>query len=100
MKAIILAAGTGTRLMPLTKDIPKPLLEIGEISLMERMMIDCISNNVKDFVIVLGHKKERVIEKIEYLEKKYPIKIETVENKKYSHTNTSCSVKISNQSIR
>ena len=100
MKAIILAAGTGTRLMPLTKDIPKPLLEIGEISLMERMMINCISNNVKEFVIVLGHKKERVIEKIEYLEKKYPIKIETVENKKYSQTNTSCSVKISNQSIR
>ena len=99
MKAIILAAGTGTRLMPLTKDIPKPLLEIGDISLMERMMINCISNNVNEFVIVLGHKKERVMEKIEYLEKKYPVKIETVENKKYSQTNTSFSVKLATSQL-
>ncbi len=99
MKAIILAAGTGTRLMPLTKDIPKPLLEIGDISLMERMMINCISNNVNEFVIVLGHKKERVMEKIEYLEKKYPVKIETVENKKYSQTNTSFSVKLATNQL-
>jgi len=94
MKAIILAAGTGTRLMPLTKDIPKPLLEIGNKSLMERMMINCISNGVNEFIIVLGHKKERVIEKIDYLKKKYPIQIDTVENKKYSQTNTSYSVKL------
>jgi len=94
MKAIILAAGTGTRLMPLTKDIPKPLLEIGDISLMERMMINCISNNVNEFIIVLGHKKERAIEKIDYLKKKYPVKIDTVENKIYSQTNTSYSVKL------
>ena len=57
MIAIILAAGTGTRLMPLTKDIPKPLLELGNISLMERMIINCISNDVNEFIIVLGHKK-------------------------------------------
>ena len=99
MKAIILAAGTGTRLMPLTKDIPKPLLEIGDISLMERMMINCISNNVNEFIVVLGHKKERVIDKIDYLEKKYPVKIETVENKKYSQTNTSCSVKLATHQL-
>ena len=60
--------------MPLTKDIPKPLLEIGDISLMERMMINLISNDVNEFIIVLGHKKERVIEKIEYLKEKYHVK--------------------------
>jgi len=94
MKAIILAAGTGTRLMPLTKDIPKPLLEIDDNSLMERMMVNCISNNVNEFIIVLGHKKKRVLEKVDYLKNKYHVKIETVENKEYSQTNTSCSVKV------
>jgi choline kinase len=99
MKAIILAAGTGTRLMPLTKDIPKPLLKINNTSLMERMMINCISNNVNEFIIVLGHKKERVIEKIDYLKNKYQVEIETVENKKYSETNTSCSVSLAIQQL-
>ena len=99
MKAIILAAGTGTRLMPLTKDIPKPLLEIGDMSLMERMIINCMSNNVNEFIIVLGHKKERVLDTIDYLKKKYPVKIETVENKKYSETNTSCSVNLATNQV-
>ena len=99
MKAIILAAGTGTRLMPLTKDIPKPLLEINNTSLMERMMINCISNNVNEFIVVLGHKKERVLEKIDYLKKKYQVEIETVENKKYSETNTSCSVNLATKQL-
>jgi Predicted sugar nucleotidyltransferases len=92
--AVILAAGTGTRLMPLTRDIPKPLLEINDISLLERMMKNCISSGVNEFIIVSGHKKERVMEKIEYLENKYPVKISTVENKRYSQTNTSCSVSL------
>lgn len=92
MIAIILAAGTGTRLMPLTKDIPKPLLEIGGISLIERMVINCVNNNINEFIMVIGHKKERVLEKINYLKEKYPIKIDFVENKKYSQTNTSYSV--------
>ena len=39
MLAIILAAGMGTRLMPLTKDIPKALLKINEVTLLERMII-------------------------------------------------------------
>ena len=99
MIAIILAAGTGSRLMPLTKNIPKPLLEIGDMSLMERMMINCISNDINEFVIVLGHKKERVIEKIDYLKEKYHVKIDFIENKKYSQTNTSCSVNLATQKL-
>lgn len=99
MKAIILAAGTGTRLMPLTRNIPKPLLEIDDTSLMERMMLNCISSGVNEFIIVLGHKKERVIETIDYLTNKYQVKIDTVENKKYSQTNTSCSVKLATEQL-
>ncbi len=99
MIAIILAAGMGTRLMPLTKDVPKPLLEIDDTSLLERMMMNCISNGVNEFIIVLGYKKERVIEKIDYLKGKYPVKISTVENKKYSQTNTSCSVSLATQHL-
>ena len=51
---VILAAGMGTRLMPLTKDIPKALLKINNISLLERMIKNCIENEegcVHDIVI-------------------------------------------------
>ena len=36
MKAFILAAGYGRRLLPLTETSPKPLLKVGETSLIER----------------------------------------------------------------
>ena len=36
MKAMILAAGYGKRLMPLTKDTPKPLLKVGNQSFIKR----------------------------------------------------------------
>ena len=38
MKAIILAAGYATRLYPLTKDFPKPLLEVGGKAIMDHIM--------------------------------------------------------------
>ena len=36
MKAFLLAAGKGKRLLPYTKDNPKPLIKVGGISLIER----------------------------------------------------------------
>lgn len=99
MIAVILAAGTGTRLMPLTKDIPKPLLEIGDLTLLERMMIICIAHGVDEFVIVVGHKKQRVLDMVDYLSNKYDVKISTVENKEYSTTNTSCSVSLATKNL-
>lgn len=99
MIAVILAAGTGSRLMPLTRDIPKTLLKIQEITLLERMVQNCIINGIQDYIIVVGHKKEKVFEEIEYLTQKYDIKIDTVENKKYDQTNTSFSVYLATKSL-
>ena len=62
-------------------------------------MINCIFHGVEEFIIVLGYKKERVIEKIDYLQSKYHVKISIVENKKYSQTNTSCSVSLATNQL-
>ena len=90
--ALILAAGTGSRLMPLTRDKPKPLLEIGGVTLLERMVLNCLNQNVDEFLLVTGHQKEKVEKEIDALVDKYHVKIRTVENKEFSTTNTSCSV--------
>ena len=48
MIGVILAAGMGTRLMPLTKDIPKALLKINDVTLLERMIKNCINADISN----------------------------------------------------
>ena len=60
MKAIILAAGTASRLRPLTEHTPKSLLNIGERPLLQRSMDALTENGVKDFVIVTGYLHEQI----------------------------------------
>ena len=62
MIGMILSAGMGTRLMPLTKEIPKPLLEINGMTLLERMIINCMNVGINEFIVIVGYNKEKVIE--------------------------------------
>lgn len=57
MKTIVLAAGYATRLYPLTENFPKPLLEIGNNTILGRMLddIDTISE-ISEHIIVTNHK--------------------------------------------
>ena len=72
MKAMILAAGLGKRLRPLTNTIPKPNLMVGDKSLIQRNIEKLISSGFKEIVINishLGHKiKEHVCENFSDIE--------------------------------
>ncbi|MCZ6766399.1 MAG: aminotransferase class I/II-fold pyridoxal phosphate-dependent enzyme [bacterium] len=57
-RALILAAGRGSRLQPLTKDIPKCLVEIGGESLLERALRALASQGIAEVVVVIGYKGE------------------------------------------
>ena len=60
MKAIILAAGKATRLLPLTKETPQCLLKIGTKTILEKQ-IDLIKGaGIKDVLVVTGHLSEQV----------------------------------------
>ena len=54
MKAIILSAGQGSRLLPLTEDCPKCLLTIGAKSLLERQIDALYACGVRDICVVVG----------------------------------------------
>ncbi len=57
MIAIILAAGYATRLYPITKNFPKPLLKIGNNSILDYLIHDLENiNNVERYIIVTNHK--------------------------------------------
>ena len=60
MKAVILAAGTASRLRPLTNDTPKCLLKIGGRCLLQRSMDALIANGIRQFVIVTGYLREKI----------------------------------------
>ncbi len=84
MKAIILNAGAGKRLLPITANTHKCLLEVGELSILEHQLSCLIKVGVKDVIIVLGAKKAKVEDYLRNLS--YKINIQTVFNPFYSIT--------------
>ena len=63
MKNIVIAAGYATRLGELTKNFPKPLLQIGESTILGRMLddIDCIPQ-IDEHIIITNHKFAPIFE--------------------------------------
>ena len=55
MKAVILAGGKGTRLAPYTKILPKPLMPIDDMPILEVLLRQLKTAGVKDIVITVGH---------------------------------------------
>lgn len=60
MKAMILAAGRGSRLRPLTDSIPKPLLKVGGRSLIEHHLQNLANAGIADVVINLAYLGDQI----------------------------------------
>lgn len=59
MKAVILAAGEGTRLRPLTRKKPKPLVQINEKPILEYTLAE-LPEIIAEVIFVIGYKKEKI----------------------------------------
>lgn len=84
-KALILAAGRGSRLMPYTKNLPKCLVTIGFYPLLHYQLQALESNGIKNVAIATGY-LGKMIE--QYVKKNFPkIKTKFIHNKNFATTN-------------
>jgi NDP-mannose synthase len=60
MKAVILAGGKGTRLAPYTKILPKPLMPIGDMPILEVLLRQMNRAGVNEAVLTVGHLAELI----------------------------------------
>src|SRR5262245_61752441 len=58
MKAVILAAGKGTRMKELTNDVPKPMLPVQGKPILEHIISGLMAAGVRDVFVVTGYRAE------------------------------------------
>ena len=88
MKVIILAAGQGTRLRPLTDDRPKCMVEVNGKSIIERQLAVMHTCGIKDedITIVAGYRGDVLQQKFQ------DTKMDIIINEDYETTNMVCSL--------
>lgn len=59
-KAVILCAGKGTRLLPITKEIPKPMITVAKKPLLEYNILLCKKNNIREICINTSYLSEKI----------------------------------------
>jgi choline kinase len=90
MKAVILAAGVGSRIRPLTDNCPKSLLKVGGYTILEMMISHIRDCGITDIVFVLGYLQEQIKE---YVTHNFPeLNAHYISNDQYTNTNTGFSL--------
>lgn len=86
MKALIVAAGEGSRLKGVTKGQSKPLIEILGVSIIERIISSSKLSGILEFMIVVGFQRQK-IKKHLGVGNKYGVDIKYVENQEWKRGN-------------
>ena len=60
MKSVILAAGVGSRIRPLTNNKPKSLLTVGGKTILGRMLENIISCGITEIIVITGYLEEQI----------------------------------------
>ncbi|NOY35801.1 MAG: phosphocholine cytidylyltransferase family protein [bacterium] len=90
MKAIILAAGESKRLRPMTNNIPKCLLKIGGVTIIDRQIENLKKNGIKKIVVVVGY---QALKLIGHLKKQWPdTDFSFIENENFRNTGAAYSL--------
>lgn len=97
MKAIILAAGYGNRMRPLTDSCHKTMLTVAGKTIIGRIIDGLVENGIIDIVVVTGYRAEELTS---YLNTTYPqLKFTFIHNDKYRETNNIYSMALAFETI-
>jgi len=75
VQAVILAAGEGTRLRPLTQNRPKALIPVVNRPILEHLVDSLLACGIRDIIVVVGYRKEQVMRHLIHL----PVQVRVVE---------------------
>ena len=88
-RAVFIAAGFGTRLVPITFNTPKPLVRVHGQRIIDGLIDACMGAGIEEFYIVRGY----LADQFDLLLKKYP-KLKFLENPEYNEANNIASAMI------
>ena len=93
MIGIVLAAGGGTRLRPLTDELPKTLLEVADgTTILDNALANLSAVGLTDVAVVVGHAAQAVHDRAAALERTYGVRLELVHNDKFDVWNNAYSL--------
>lgn len=81
-RAIILAAGFGSRMMPATQDRPKPMVTVNGVRILDTLLDALVAADIREITIIGGY----CFDKLHDLLEKYPF-VNLIENRDYNSTN-------------
>jgi choline kinase len=85
MKTVILAAGAGSRLKPMTDHVPKCLLKVGVKCILEMTIENLLATNNSEIIIVTGYLENKIRE---FIRERFPhLQITYIYNELYASTN-------------
>lgn len=93
-RAIIIAAGTGTRMHPLTLEIPKPMVRVNGVRMIDTVIQGLHHNGIYEIYVVVGYLKEQ----FKALEQEYD-GLTLIDNPYYDHCNNIASLYVARDYI-
>ncbi len=96
--ALLLAAGAGTRLLPLTNGFPKCLTEVCGIPILGRLLSCLVDEGFDRLVVVVGHRGEQIREYLDL--HACGLEIQWIDCRKYATTNNIYSLWLAREHIR
>lgn len=97
MRAVVLAAGRGTRLLPYTASVPKCLVRVGGQPILVRLLGQLVRAGVTGVTVVVGDRAEQVESAI--AEFSLPVPVRCLPNPRYADTNNAVSLALCEEAL-